>query len=121
MRSKSLERVGNLNNLVPSVLVLADREFDIRDLVGKMAAAVQIPASTKGRSRMTAHEIELTRKLAHSRIHVERVISMLCRKYTILNTDIPTGLSAREGKKVTTIDNIGTVSCACVSMCDGII
>ena len=83
VRSKSLKRVGNLNNLVPSVLVLADREFDIRDLVGKMAAAVQIPASTKGRSRMTAHEIELTRKLAHLRIHVERVISMLCRKYTM--------------------------------------
>ena len=29
VRSKSLERVGNLNDLVPSVLVLADREFDI--------------------------------------------------------------------------------------------
>ena len=72
-------------NLLPNDLVLADRGFDIHDLVGMQAAEVKILAFTKGKSQMTAHEIESTRKLAHLRIHV---IGMLCGKYTILNSDV---------------------------------
>ena len=47
---------------------------------------------------------------------------MLCGKYTILNCDTPTELLfTKEGEQLTTLDNIVTVGCALVNVCDGII
>ncbi|KAK7461249.1 hypothetical protein BaRGS_00038710 [Batillaria attramentaria] len=113
---------GYLTNLLPGDLVLADRGFDIPELAAMVGAEVKIPAFTRGKCQMTAHEIESTRKLAHVRIHVERVIGLLCGKYTILNGDLPVELLfVREGEELTTLDKIVTVCCSLVNLCDGII
>lgn len=45
-------------NLLPGDIVLADREFDITESVGTMQARLHIPAFTKGKSQLTAAEIE---------------------------------------------------------------
>jgi hypothetical protein len=54
------------------VILLADRGFDITESVGLCCAEVKIPAFTKGKKQLSPLELESTRKIAHSRIHVER-------------------------------------------------
>ena len=67
---------GVLENLLPGDVVLADRGFSIAEDVGFFAAKVVIPAKTRGKMQLTPFEIEETRRLAHLRIHVERVIGV---------------------------------------------
>ena len=62
---------GILNHLLPGDVVLADRGFDIRDSLGMLQARLHIPAFTKGKSQLSALEVEDTRIIANVRIHVE--------------------------------------------------
>ena len=77
-----------LNNLLPGDIVLADREFDIADSVGMYQAKLYIPAFTKGKKQLSANEVEDTRKIANVRIHVERVIGLVRRKYVMLQSTL---------------------------------
>ena len=67
---------GFLDNLLPGDIVLADRGFDIQECVGMLCAKVsqELPAFTKGRCQLAARDVEETRKIAHLRIHFERVV-----------------------------------------------
>ena len=47
-------------------------------------AQLTIPAFTKGKGHFDPVDVEKTRGIANVRIHVERVIGLLCRKYTII-------------------------------------
>ena len=49
---------------------------------------LRIPAFTRGKKQMTAKDIDISRQIAHVRIHVKRVIGRL-KKFKILNTTIP--------------------------------
>ena len=86
------------------------------------AAQIKIPAFKKGRKQLSAYEIETTRKLAHLRIHIERVIGLLCGKYKILNSSLPIEwLKRRENEQVVTLDKVVAVACALVNICLGIV
>ena len=50
------ENCGFLDNLLPGDIVLADRGFDIDEMVGMMCAEVKIPSFTRGRSQMCARD-----------------------------------------------------------------
>ena len=52
------ENCGILKKLLPGDVVLADRGFDIRESVGMIQASLQIPAFTKGKSQLSALEVE---------------------------------------------------------------
>ena len=54
--------------------MLADRVFDITDSVGMMQATLHILVFTKGKSQLSAMEVQETRTIAYVRIHVECVI-----------------------------------------------
>uniref|UniRef100_A0A3B4EY00 DDE Tnp4 domain-containing protein n=1 Tax=Pundamilia nyererei TaxID=303518 RepID=A0A3B4EY00_9CICH len=96
---------GFLQKLSPGDIVLADRGFDIKESVALMAK-----------------DVEETRKLAHVRIHVERVIGCLRSKYSILNDTISLGLVVPcEGEKMTLLDKIVAVSCALTNMCPRVV
>lgn len=75
------ESCGILNNLVPGDTVLADRGFTIGDAVGIHSAKLEMPAFTRGKSQLSAWDVQKTRKLANVRIHVERVIGLLRGRY----------------------------------------
>lgn len=83
------ESSGILSHLLPGDVVLADQGFDISDSVGMMQAKLHIPAFTRGKSQLTALDVEDTRTIANVRIHVERVIGVVCQKYSMLRGIIP--------------------------------
>ena len=75
------EHCGILKKLLPGDVILANRGFDIAESVGTMQARLHISAFTKGKSQLSALEVEETRSIANVRIHVERVIGLVRQKY----------------------------------------
>ena len=69
--------------------MLADHGFDIANSMGAMQAALHIPAFTKGKSQLSATEVEQTRTIANVRIHVERVIGSVQQRFPILQSTLP--------------------------------
>lgn len=116
------ENCGILQNLLPGDVVLADRGFDIADSVGMMQARLHIPAFTKGKTQLSALEVQETRKIANVRIHVERVISNVRQKYCILQSTIPIHfLQKRSNEDIPLIDKIVRTCCALNNVCDSVI
>ncbi|XP_014669650.1 PREDICTED: uncharacterized protein LOC106810726 isoform X2 [Priapulus caudatus] len=107
------ENCGMLQKLTPGDIVLADRGFDIADSVGLYRASLKIPAFTRGKKQLSAIEVEETRKIANVRIHVERVIGLVRRKYVILQSILTIDtITAKAGESVSPIDKIAKVCCA---------
>ena len=103
-----------LGKLLPGDIVLADRGFDIADSVGFYQAKLYIPAFTKGKKQLSVQEVEETRKIANVRIHVERVIGLVRRKYVILQSILPT-------ESLAPIDKIAPVCCALTNLSESIV
>ena len=82
-----------------------------------------IPAFTKGREQLDHIGVEKTRALASVRIHVERVIGLLCCKYTILQSTLPTNFLNNDNAQdeVPIIDRIIKVCSALVNLCPPIV
>ena len=83
------ENCGIIDKLLPGDLVLADRGFTIQELLMFKHAQLAIPAFTRGKDQLDPVEVEETRNIANVRIHVERIIGLLRRKYTILSGILP--------------------------------
>ena len=120
------ENCGLLNKLLPGDLVMADRGFTVHDGVALKQAKLVIPAFTKGKEQLDPADVERTRGIAHVRIHVERVIGLLRRKYTILENTLsadfltcnPTG---NPEIQVPMIDRILRVCSGLVNLCGPIV
>ena len=112
-----------LKNLLPGDIVLADRGFNIGDSVGFYCASLKMPAFTKGKSQLSAFEVEETRTFANVRIHVERVIGLVRRKYQILQSRaMPIeNMSVKRGDQLALIDKIGVICCALTNLCDSVV
>ena len=120
------ENCGFLEFLVPGDMVMADRGFTISDSVGLKQAKLTIPAFTKRKSQLDPVDVEQTRGIANVRIHVERVISLLCRKYATLQSTLPTDYltCSQNGPpetQVPIIDSIIRVCSALVNFCPPIV
>lgn len=117
------ENCGILEKLLPGDMVMADRGFTITESVALKQARLMIPAYTKGREQLDPIDVEKTRALASVRIHVERVIGLLRRKYTILQSTLPTDfLNNDNGQdEVPIIDRIIKVCSALVNLCPPIV
>lgn len=116
------ENSSVLRKLLPGDIVLADRGFDIADSVGFYQAKLYIPAFTKGKKQLSAQEVEETRTIANVRIHVERVIGLVRRKYVILQSILPTELvKAKPGESLAPIDKIARVCCALTNLSESIV
>ena len=100
---------------------MADRGFTIAESVGLKQAKLVIPAFTKGKSQLDPVDVEKTRGIANVRIHVERVIGLLRRKYTILEGTLPTDFLNSANGEVRMIDRILRVCAALVNLCPPII
>lgn len=120
------ENCGLLDKLLPGDLVIADRGFTIHDGVALKHAQLAIPAFTKGKEQQDPIDVEKTRGIAHVRIHVERVIGLLRRKYTILENTLTVDLLAGNPHgnpevQVPMIDRIIRVCSGLVNLCGPIV
>ena len=120
------ENCGFLKHLLPGDMVMADRGFTISESVGLKQAKLVIPAFTKGKSQLDPVDVEKTRGIASVRIHVERVIGLLRRKYTILESTLPTDFltctpDGPTDAQVPVIDRIVRVCCALINLCPPIV
>ena len=105
---------------------MADRGFTITESVGLQQGKLFIPAFTEGKEQLDPVDVEHSRGLASARIHVERVIGLLRRKYTILEGTLPTHylICSPNGppeSQVPTIDHILRVCSALVNFCPPIV
>ena len=120
------ENCGFLEKLLPGDMVMADRGFTISETVGLKQAKLEIPAFTKGKSQLDPVDVENTRGIANVRIHVERVIGLLRRKYTILEGTLPTEYLACKPngpveRQIPLIDRIVRICAALVNFCPPIV
>ncbi len=116
------ENCGFLDLIKPGDLVMADRGFTIQESLWYTQAQLAIPAFTRGKDQLDPVDIEKTRGIATVRIHVERVIGLLRRKYTILESTLPTNyLICNIGDKRPIIDKIIRVTSALVNLCPSIV
>ena len=116
------DNCGIMKYLLPGDVILADRGFDIGDSAALFGATVEIPAFAKGKKQLSAFDIERSWKLASVRVHVERVIGLLRKKYTILQSILPLDyLMKKDGINLTTIDKIAVIRSALTNMCDSVI
>ena len=113
------EDCGLLKHLQPGDVVLADRGFNISDSVSVLGAGVYLPAFTQGKVQLGAYDIESTRKIANSSIHVERVIGQVKQKYTILSSKVPHDLL--KGEVLVTLDKIVAICCALCNLCESVV
>ena len=96
---------------------MADRGFDIKESVGLYCATVTIPAFTKGKKQLEGIEVEQTRTIANVRIHVERVIGNIRKKYKILSTTQPVDYITTKNNT----DMMVTVCCALSNICNSVV
>ena len=72
--------------------VMADRGFNIQDLLAPLGVTLNIPPFMDNCSQMTAAEVTKTRRIAEARIHVERAIGRI-KTYRILQGVLPISLA----------------------------
>ena len=110
----------SLNYHHPRDQILADRGFTLEDdFAAGCSAELIIPAFTKGKKQLSAKEVETTRKIANVRIHVERVIGNLKKRFAILSQgSLPINLVKGKSNEVMdatpNIEKLVTV-CACLT------
>ena len=111
------QQCGFLKFIDPGDVILADRGFNVQDDIAIKGGKLEIPAFTRGKQQLSREEVEKSRQLARVRIHVERVIGQMRKKYTILNGTLPITLVKKStDTSVTTIDKILVVCAALTNL-----
>lgn len=115
-------RCGFMEKLCRGDAVMADRGFNVSDELAIMGVKLIIPAFTRGKRQLSQTEIEETRQIAKRRIHIERVIGNLRKKYKILSMTIPINLvkAHDEPNSLCTIDKILIVTAALTNLCPAV-
>ena len=85
-------------------------------------AKLHIPAFTKGKTQLSALEIEGTCTIANVCIHVERVIGTVCQKYTFLQGTLPIDfVTICFEEDCPFIDRVVRVCCALFNLCNSVV
>ena len=113
---------GFLNHLEPGNVVLADRGFTIESDLAVYGAKLEIPSFTRGKSQLSQREVEYSKQLSTVRIHVERVIGNLKKKFKLLKGPLPvTVLKHKHDTNVSNIDKILHVCASLVNLSESVV
>ena len=69
-----VEASGLLEKLEPGDEVMADKGFQIQDILAPLGVRLNTPPFLASNSQMSVDDVTMTRKIARLRIHVERAI-----------------------------------------------
>ena len=83
-----MELSGLLEKLEPGDDIMADKGFQIQDLLALLGVRLNIPPFLSGNTQMPESDVILTKKVAHLRIHVERAIGHV-KDFRILKDTLP--------------------------------
>ena len=81
-----------LSLLPPGKTIMADRGFEIQDLLVPSGTLLNIPPF-KGQKSLAAADVLKTQKIARVRIHVERAIGQVKGRFHIFDSVIPLSLA----------------------------
>ena len=102
------------NYLEPGDQVLADRGFTIGDDVACYGASLIIPSFTKGKKQLSQEEVERSKQISKVRIHVERVIGTLKKRYKILSGTLSVSMIKHKNDKG--VSNINKLLLVCSAL-----
>ena len=57
--------------------VLADRGFLVSEEMAPLGVTLRMPSFTRGKKQLSSKDVEVSKNLAHVRIHVERIIGKM--------------------------------------------
>ena len=80
-------RCGIMSKLRNGDIVMADRGFNVQDLLATRDIKMVTPVFLRGKSQLSPSEVALSRAITKDRIHVERVIG-LTKTYKFLRGPI---------------------------------
>ena len=101
--------------------VMADRGSNISETLGTYGKQLVIPSFTRGKKQLNPGDVELTRRIASVRIHVERVIGSIKQKYSLLDKTLPIDFLMNKDDSLITLDKIVLICCALVNLCPSVV
>ena len=112
---KSITQQSNF--LEPGDQILADRGFTISDDIACYGASLIIPSFTRGKKQLSQEEVEQSKQISRVRIHVERVIGTLKKRYRILTGTLSVSMiKHRNDEGVSNIDKLLVVCSALTNL-----
>ena len=85
-------RSGILSLLQKGDYVMADRGFDIQDVLTPLGVKLNMPPFLRGKQQLNSSEMIETRRIASLRIHVERAMERI-KNYHIFDKTLPSSLT----------------------------
>ncbi|KAK1797620.1 hypothetical protein P4O66_007916 [Electrophorus voltai] len=117
-----VESCGLLCKLLPGDVVLAERDFDIGDLVGARKAELKITNDHSKMFKNDQNPREEASLISEERMnvyrHVGRVVQMVKKRYSMLTGPVESPFTVIDrSSNVTTFDKIVQVACALNNLC----
>ena len=81
-----------LKKVPPGKSLMADRGFEIQDLILKHDLLLNIPPFKGSMPSLSMEDVKKTQRIARLRIHVERAIGQVKARFHIFDNDIPLSL-----------------------------
>ena len=88
----------------------------MEDSVSLYCAQVLCPPFTKGKRQLSRHEVDWSREISRVRIHIERVIGQLKKKFKLLEGVVP--ISMLKEKTPTDTIYIDCILTVCAALCN---